>query len=219
MWKVVTSELTYLNTRFNVLWYFPTAYLILLCILLCYDRHTRATDQIHLTLIELFITTIIMTFLLKLIELTLYEINEKRVRQQALLPLPRWQMGVARFLTPTIPLVILYVALTGYLYIVLASRFILSIDKYILLFPMTLILPVYSIRLFSEKSGKALFIIPVLFKLIISGFLFIPFSISIFLLMLSFDEFASTTSGAILISAFISIFLWISFITRKSYLR
>lgn len=213
MWKVVRSEITYLNTRFNVVWYFPTAYFIILSILLCYDRHTDATDQIHLTLIELFITTMILTFLLKLIELTLYEINEKRVKQQALLPLPRWKMGIARFLTPTIPLVILYVALTVYLFVVLASGFILSIDKYFLLFPVTLILPIYIIRLFSEKSGKALLIIPVV------AILMTPFSFPVYYLIFTFNKFAATISGAIQISAFISIFLWVSFMMRKSYLK
>ncbi len=217
MWKVVRNELTYLNTRFNVLWYFPTAYLILLCILLCYDKHTDATDQIHLTLIELFITTMILTFLLKLIELTLYEINEKRVKQQALLPLPRWQTGFTRFLIPTILLCLLLVLYTILLRLLLVSELFLVTVEELLIFPSVLIILTYCLRLYSEASGRFLFALPVVY--IVIGPFLLPIDSPIHTHMFSFFEYASTISGAIQISAFISIYLWVSFMLRKSYLK
>ncbi len=217
MWKIVKNEITYLNTRFNLLWYFPTAYLILLGVLLFYDEHLGTTDHMHFILIELCIATMIMAFFLKLIEFTHYEIHEKRVKQQALLPLPRWQTGFTRFLIPTILLGLLLILYTTLLKLLLASELFMVSLKELLVFTSVLILLTYSFRLYSETSGRYLWVIPVVY-IITVPFLF-PMYSPVHTYMFDFIEYATTISGAIQISAFISVFLWISYMLRKSYLK
>ncbi|MCD6216427.1 hypothetical protein J7L05_01050 [bacterium] len=218
MWKIVRNEITYLNTRFNVVWYFPTAYLVLLGILLFYNEHLGTTDHIHFVLIELCIATMIMAFFLKLIEFTHYELSEKRVKQQSLLPLPRWQIGFTRFLIPTILLGLLLILYTIFLSILLASGIFAITVKELLVFTSFLIILTYCLRLYTEISGRV-FIVTSAIMYIMIGIYFTPVNLLYDAPIFRFQKYATTISGAIQISAFISIFLWVSFMMRKSYLK
>lgn len=218
MWKVVRSELIYLNTRFNVVWLMPAAYLVLLGFMLLSEYNLDHTYNTRLKLIWLCNMTIISVFAIKQIELVHYEITEKRVKQQALLPLPRWQTGFTRFLIPTALLVMLFVLYVLLPRLLLESDFFPFTVEALLIFPPALILLTYSLRLLSETPGKVFFIIFTTVY-IMTVITLTPMRLPLYTPVFRFFEYALTISGAIQVSTFISIFLWVSFMLRKSYLK
>lgn len=218
MWKVIRSELTYLNTRFNVVWLMPAAYTLLLGFMLLFDEDISRTYQARLNLIRLCNATIIFVFFIKQIELMHYEITEKRVKQQAILPLPRWQTGFTRFLIPTALLVLLFVLYFLLPRLFFESDFFPFTVEELLIFPPVLILLTYYFRSLSEAAGKV-FVIVLSIVFVTTLIHLTQMNYPFYTPVYRFFEYAKSISGAIQISAFISIFLWVSYMLRKSYLR
>ena len=209
MWKLVKTELMYVNGRLSIA---MLAAIVLLTSLLVISM-SGGNGNIF---IDIGTAIIYIIYIARQIQLKVCEDKEKRIRLICTMPVPKWKVALARIVNPTV--ILLVFTLVNIVYILIVYYFVYERLLYFTEALPLWIFVTFLMRLSSEKNGKILGMCFIVVLFLGAGALGSNFDGLTYILVLfafAVTNIWAAVGGALVISGF----LWGAFMLRRSYLK